>query len=295
MAAAASPGAAALGWALLEDALGNLRLRFSRSLLAVIGIGVGAAAVVAMLQIGHNARAAAMRQFDDVGADFALILPPQSGRALPLCRKDVADLVAAGVGLAQAAPIILGTGSIVEGSEPIQAMVIGSGAALAAVLRLHPAHGRFVSDLDAQMPFAVIGDDIARRIAAARRRPLALGEAVRLNGSLVEVVGVLPPQPANPLLGLDLDQAVLVPFEAMIRYSASPVISHVIARMAPHVQEADMVASTAAFFRPRLRGALVEVRVASLLIASIDNQMSIYGNLLLAIGAVSLTMGASAS
>lgn len=277
--------------ALFEDAIGNLRLRFSRSVLAVLGIGIGAAAVTAMLQVGHNARAEAMREFDDVGADFAMILPPQMPSAPQLRREDVGALATSAIGIARAAPIIVATGTVVEGADRIQATVIGTTADLASVLRLLPNRGRFVSNLDEHMPFAVIGADVARRIQAARRRPLAVGDAVRLDGTLLQVVGQLPAQEVNPIVGLDLNQAVIVPFGATVRYSASPAISYVVARMEPRTREADVVAATIEFFRQRLRGASVEVRVASMLIATIDREMSIYGNLLLAIGAVSLTMG----
>ena len=46
------------------DAALNLQGLKGRTVLALIGIAIGTAAVIAMLHIGHNARNEAMRQFD---------------------------------------------------------------------------------------------------------------------------------------------------------------------------------------------------------------------------------------
>jgi putative ABC transport system permease protein len=66
---------------LMLDALGNLQALKGKTSLALVGIAMGTAAVIAMLHIGHNARAEAMRQFESLGIDRVSITPLGSARS----------------------------------------------------------------------------------------------------------------------------------------------------------------------------------------------------------------------
>ena len=54
----------------LTEPLENLRLLGRRAVLALLGIAVGCMAVVAVLNIGHNARIQAMSVFEGMGSDL---------------------------------------------------------------------------------------------------------------------------------------------------------------------------------------------------------------------------------
>ena len=58
---------------MILDAIGNLRALGSEAFLAIFGIIIGTAAVIAILHVGHNARAEAMRQFEALGTDLISI------------------------------------------------------------------------------------------------------------------------------------------------------------------------------------------------------------------------------
>ena len=78
-----SPPASALLRVLLADALDNVCVKPGKSILALLGIAMGVAAVIALLHIGAAARAQALRSFEAVGADFVTILAPAGGPNKP--------------------------------------------------------------------------------------------------------------------------------------------------------------------------------------------------------------------
>ena len=59
---------------IILDGIGNLHALGSEELLAVFGIIIGTAAVIAILQVGHTARAEAMRQFEALVTDLVSIV-----------------------------------------------------------------------------------------------------------------------------------------------------------------------------------------------------------------------------
>src|ERR1700676_4584086 len=82
------------------DAAGSLLALKGRTLLALIGIAIGTAAVIAMLHIGSNARSEALRQFEALGTDLVNIVPTADASARTIIPADAPRvLVAAGVGI----------------------------------------------------------------------------------------------------------------------------------------------------------------------------------------------------
>jgi putative ABC transport system permease protein len=277
---------------LLGDALANLRVRPAKSLLALIGIAMGTAAVIALLHIGANARAEALRGLEDVGSDFVTIMAPIGAMTkAPIRLEDVNEIPLAQTGLSAVAPMIQGAAQVIEGREQWQANVIGTTKALLPLLRMRLGEGRFVSEFDAFEPFAVIGAEIAEGLSAARGRRVAIGDRFRIGAEFFRIIGILAPHPFNPVTGLAPDKSVLVNLKSARRLIAPPLISAIAARMSPGAIEGRMTGAVKDYFRPRLAGAEVVILDAATLIASIERQMQIYNTLLLAIGGVSLAIG----
>ncbi|HYD71064.1 ABC transporter permease [Azospirillum sp.] len=281
---------------LAADAAGNLQALRGRTVLALLGIAIGTAAVVAMLHIGHGARGEALRQFAAMGVDLIAVTPESDARGAAVIPPDAAKALPRALpGVLRAAAVVQLGGTIKAGRQEISASVVAGPPELGALLALRLAKGRFVSDLDGHAPFAVIGGETARSLAVATGRAVEPGDAVTVNDQVVTVAGVLLPVAPSTLLGIDPDRSVIVPFAAARRFAGHPAITTVAVQRAPDADDGgdDGAAGQAlhAYFRARVPEPGVRVQTARQMIDAVEAQMRIYGLLLLAIGAVSLVVG----
>ncbi|WP_131800883.1 ABC transporter permease, partial [Methylobacterium indicum] len=96
------------------DCVDNLQALKGRTLLALTGIAIGTAAVIAMLHVGHNARMEAMRQFEVMGVDLAVITPRGEGATPTVLPPEIVRaLPSHGLGIVQVAPFIA-TGTMIR-------------------------------------------------------------------------------------------------------------------------------------------------------------------------------------
>ncbi|QRE76190.1 ABC transporter permease [Methylobacterium aquaticum] len=274
------------------EGIGNLQALRGRTRLALVGIAIGTAAVIAMLHVGHNARAEALRQFEALGVDLVGITPRGDGLATTGLSPDlVRELPARGLGLAEAIPLIGSGGVMRVGRSVIHASVVAAADGLYGLAKAPLASGRRTSDLDRSAPFAVLGVDLAQEVGAAAGAPVQVGQTVTLDDQALTVVGVLAATPSNPILGLDLNRSVVLPFAAARRLVPDPQITTVAARLAPAADDQATARQVAAYLQARLRSGTVHVQTARQLIDGLEEQMRIYGLLLVGIGAVSLVVG----
>ena len=148
---------------LLDEAVHSLRSLGRRSILALLGIMVGSAAIIALLNIGHNA-AEVMRAFRQMGTDRLVVNFPivQNARPLP-ATVDAAALRQAVPALSRVAPLFFAT-AVRHGGKTAHARLIGATADLAPVINLTMATGRFLSEFDQKSTFAVVGAQLAREL-----------------------------------------------------------------------------------------------------------------------------------
>lgn len=223
------------GWvALLTEPVENLRLLGRRSILALLGIAVGCMAVVAVLNIGHNARIQAMSLFQGMGTDLivaSIQLPvgTDSGASSSRVALDSEALHRNITGISAAAPLIPVNMEPRLKGHSLSATVLGSNAELADVLDLRLRQGRFLSRYDIHSTYAVIGAKVVVdwQDAGVHITP---GDRLQIGGYLFEIIGILQPKGHNSLLPISPDDAVIIPVEGMQRIIASPQISSVIAR-----------------------------------------------------------------
>ena len=277
---------------LAADAIGNLHAMKARTFLALVGIAIGTAAVIAMLHIGQGARREAMRQFKEMGIDFVSITPSPHDGAMPeIALKDALGAAAPRTGLNATAPIIAGGALLIQGRKQLQVNVAAATPELLPVLKLRLRDGRFVSNLDGFMPYVVLGSHVAREIEAETGKPVATGDRVRFNSQVFTVIGTLENTAVNPILPIISDDAAVIPFGAARRLFTPHRITHIAARQASSGRDKQTVSAVYDYFRECLRGEFIQVTIAQQLIENVERQMRIYAVLLLAIGAVSLVVG----
>ena len=195
----------------------------ARSLLTMLGIGVGIAAVVLLTSIGQGVRGFVLGEFTQFGTNLLGVTPGRTSTfgmsaavvhtTRPLSLED-ADALAHLPRVVAVAAVVQGNADVEWRGRRRQTMVLGVGAAAPELWRLEVAEGRFF-DTDATgaaRAQAVLGAKLRRELFGDRS---ALGQVVRIGGERYRAVGVMAAK--GQLLGFDMDDTVYVPTERAMR------------------------------------------------------------------------------
>ena len=206
----------------LEFAWRVVRGSPGRTLLILLAMSIGVAAVVAVSSIGEGARLYVVNQFGSLGTHLVIVLPGRSetAGAMPgvLIGKTPRDLTLDDAlalkrshAIRRLAPLIVGAGDVHVGARRRETPVLGSTAELMAIRSMAMAQGQFLPSGDPRhsQPVCVIGAKVADELFAGRR---ALGEWLRIGDRRFRIVGVLASQGQS--LGFNTDEIVIVPLAA---------------------------------------------------------------------------------
>ncbi|MCY0854525.1 ABC transporter permease [Cupriavidus sp. D39] len=199
-----------------------LRGNRARSLLMLLAMSIGVAAVVTVSALGEGARLYVVNQFGALGTNLVIVLPGRSetagaapGIVLGATTRDVTldDALALkrSPAVLRIAPLIVGDGDLRVGARRREAPVLGSTAELLAVRHMALAQGSFLPEGDPHhsQPVCVIGTRVAAELFGARP---ALGEWLRIGDRRFRVIGLLAGQGES--LGFNTDEMVIVPLSA---------------------------------------------------------------------------------
>lgn len=211
-------------WESITIALRALTINKLRTILTMLGIIIGVAAVIALISIGNGVRESMNEQFTSLGTNLLTISsgqgrggpdggppgPPGSQEedesqadlkekaVEPLTMRDVEALsdpaqVSHVAGIAPTYSINnLSGGVIYEQEQADSVTVTGVTPDYEDVRNLSPELGRFISqaEVDQRARVAILGYEVAQTLFADYGSPL--GQNVRVNGIRFEVIGVLP-------------------------------------------------------------------------------------------------------
>ena len=282
----------------VKEALVSLRLNPQRSSLAVIGIVLGVASVTAMVSVGVAARSEARERFKELGTE-TLVVRKRGGSPVGIAAKviraeDVALLPGRVPRIALAAPVLQVFGNATYAGRALQSnTLLGVTRSFAALNKLALRHGRFISDLDVNRPFCVLGAQVAREVAERAGGRALVGETVTLAGRLHTVVGVLDDSPESSFLPFRADESIMVPLSTAQRAFVGTEIQVVVARMAPNASADAAGADLGAYFRGL--GVAVRVTSAEQLVDALQQQMRLFTLLLAAVGGISLVVGGASA
>lgn len=281
-----------VGQTFLEP-LDSLRRLGRRAWLALLGIAVGCAAVVALLNIGHNAANEAVSMFRGLGSDILVVRftpasQPHSGRAAP--PLDSTALMASIPDLLHAAPLSLYSTTARFAGHAESVTVVGSTSDLAPALGLSLHQGRFLSPYDGHTTYAVLGANTAR-VLGREGRPVTLGNLIQLGNYFFEVVGVLAPAGANPLLPVTVDDAIVLAIDGMRRLDPMPQTSSIIARAKDPQRLTQTARALSSHLAPLAPGRDVEVQIPQQLLDGLASQARTFSYLLAGLGGISLLVG----
>ena len=205
-------------------ALGALRTSRRRTLLSLLGVAIGVAAVLVLTALGDGARGYVRGQFASLGANLIAVIPgrTETSGALPgfggapndLTLEDAEALRRGLPHLTAIAPVSLGNELISNRERSRQVIVLGSTSSMMILRDLRVRAGRFLPEVpwNRGAPVAVIGSRLAEELFPVGS---PVGAVVRLGSWRVRILGVLEPQGTH--LGIDMDETVFVPVATGLR------------------------------------------------------------------------------
>ncbi|MBH1804492.1 MacB family efflux pump subunit [Stenotrophomonas maltophilia] len=167
-----------------------------RTLLTMLGIIIGVAAVVTVVALGKGAQAQVESQINELGASTLDIFPgadfgdPRAGEIETLVVDD-ADHLAALSYVDSVSPNLSGSVAALQGNRRANTQVLGVGADLPRVRGLRLKAGRFFTDAEVEAHRAV--GVVDQKAAKALFSGNPIGGTVLLGGMPVEVIGVVGP------------------------------------------------------------------------------------------------------
>ena len=176
-----------------------------RSLLMMLGVTIGVAAVVALVAAGNGASAQVTARIESLGANLLFVNP---GPGTQLTLADAALLPRVTPLVRAAMPVISSGGPLVYGGQSQSVPISGVSQVWPHLRNATVARGRFISAADVHTDAFVM--DIGSNVASAVFGSLdPVGQQVRLDGDTFTVIGVMAPKGAA--YGTDQDNVVFIP------------------------------------------------------------------------------------
>ncbi len=205
----------------IRSALGAIMTNTLRSLLTMLGIVIGVAAVIAMVAIGAGARNLVDTQIRSLGANLAIVTPGNvtqggarlgAGAASSLTDDD-ADAIRREVeGVAAAAPFIQGLTQVVAGGSNWATRIYGIDLDWFDAREWDVANGRSFDAEEIRRGDIVIilGETVARNLFGEED---PIDRTVRVRNVPFRVIGVMAPK-GQSAFGQDQDDVIFVPLDA---------------------------------------------------------------------------------
>jgi putative ABC transport system permease protein len=268
----------------------GLRTRKLRAALSALGIGIGVAAIVAVLGLSASSSAGLLAEISKLGTN---LLTVTNGQNFAGQTAELPEAAPAMIGRMAAVTAVQDTGtidqdvyrsplipSIQTNSLSVQAASLGLPSALATTM----AEGRFLDAATAREPVAVLGAAAAQRLGIDR---VFAGERIWLGGQWFYVGGILNPAVLTP----DIDSSVLVGFPAAEKYlgfDGHPSTIYVRAQTSQVNAVDNLLADQA---NPQYPEQVDVSQPSAALVAQADAQGA-FDDLFLGLGAVALLVGA---
>ncbi len=199
-------------------ALRALRVNRLRSVLTMLGIIIGVAAVIAMVAVGSGATAQIQEQIRSIGSNVIIVMSGSmtsggirvgAGSVLTLSEDDAKAIVAECPAVALVAPSSRGTAQVVFGNTNWSTVIQGTTPEYLQVRDFMVESGRSFTwrDVDGSTKVALIGQTVAQNLFGNTD---AVGQIIRIKKVPFTVLGVLAPK-GQSAWGQDQDDVIMLP------------------------------------------------------------------------------------
>ena len=187
-----------------------------RSLLTMLGIIIGVAAVIALMSIGYGVQSSIESNISSLGTNTITITPgtgrkpgirPAAGSMQTLTYKDY-EAIKNLPNISYAAPLVNTSYVVVNGNKNWTTRIYGCTEDYAKLSDLNVSEGRFwtAREYNERARVAVIGQTVATSLFGEES---PIGQKIRINGDPFTVIGLLE---AKGYSFMDQDDRILIPF-----------------------------------------------------------------------------------
>ncbi|HEU0283063.1 MAG TPA: ABC transporter permease [Gallionella sp.] len=203
----------------VQFALGSLRGSHTRTLLMILAMSIGVAAVVVLTGLGEGARRYVINQFSSLGTNLLIVFPGRTetagvgpgmllGQIPRELSLDDAQALLRSRAIGRIAPLTVGSSQIFRDALNREVVVLGSTADLLEVRHMNLAQGQFLpaGNMHSSESVCVLGAKIKRELFGQQQ---AIGAWVRLGDRRFRVIGVMASQGES--MGFNTDDLVIIP------------------------------------------------------------------------------------
>ncbi len=221
----------------IRIALRALAANKLRSILTMLGIIIGVAAVIALMSVGQGVQALIIEQLQSAGSNMLIIVPGRLEEAQPgdprtrrpsnpltngdwLALRDPLNVPH----LLAVVPEVDGQTTVSYGKTTLSLLITGTNDEYPFVRNFYPAEGRFITqeDILSEARVAVLGRNVAEKLFSPDVYPI--GQTIRINQIPFRVVGIMEKQGGSGFR--NFDDLVFVPFttaqQRLFPYMRSP-------------------------------------------------------------------------
>ena len=269
-----------------------LRANRLRSLLTMLGVVIGVAAVVVLVAIGTGAQREVEAQVNGLGANLVIVVPGrlEFGSAPTKSRLELADAERIGRVTGQDVAVTLSSGETVRfGSNSAFATVNGTNPAVPKVFARPVARGEYLrdSDVDTRRRVAVVGAGLVDSLFDGAD---PLGRTISLGGVRFRVIGVFE-EVGSSGFGADQDSEVHIPVTAAQRLFGDLRVD-AFALKAPTTEQLDEVSAQAlAVLADRYPDEEFSAVTQDQILGAVGRILGLLTSVLAAIAAISLLVG----
>jgi len=278
----------------LREAVRSLLSSLQRTLLALLGIVIGIASVIAMVSIGAIVKDEALRQFQDMGTDFVTVTGLSRGEGKSaedvIGLRMVPKLHALCPALALMAPYGTSFAQMRFRGQEYAASILGVTGAFHTINKVRMAKGRPISDLDQGAYTCVLGERLTSQLRQAGiANPVGLN--VMLLDNVFTVIGCLEQASDNTLRPMEINDGLMIPYWTLKRITGVDRVEAIVGRLRPHATVARAQAQVRNAVGLVLKGHQPTLNSAEALIEQMNRQMNLLTLLLGVVGSIALVVG----
>ncbi len=203
--------------------MGAVRSHRLRSLLSMLGIAIGVAAVILLTSIGEGTRRYMVGEFTQFGTNVLQINPGKTetlgipgvfGGTTHKLTLDDAEALLRIPGVQLSVPLTFGQARVEANGRGRSVFVYGGTSDIPEMWKFRIGQGSFLPPGDPRRgaAVAVLGPKLKRELFGEKN---ALGRFVRIAGFRLRVIGVMAPK--GRILGLDVDDSAYVPVKTAMQ------------------------------------------------------------------------------
>jgi putative ABC transport system permease protein len=202
-------------------AVREIRRNALRSVLTMLGIVIGVAAVITMVTTGESATAQIKQQIASMGSNLLMVSPgkrlgPGLGTGTIAFKEADAEAIVRDINsVAAVAPVSSQSIKAIFGNQNWTTQVTGSNNQYFTVTNRSIKTGRYFNDSEMRGGAAVciVGETVRKKLFGSQE---PRGEKMRLQNLSCEVVGLLESKGQNAM-GMDQDDIVIIPLPTLQR------------------------------------------------------------------------------